>query len=230
MRFGVEDDYLGMQGFEVDAKIRGGFSYICSSSPTAHLHSTTMKVTWEETRFRMRSKVLVEEIMESPQPDASQTPTSTSTRTFHPFPRLPIELRLEIFKHALEPRTITAAKDGRRFQMDPLPIPWKNYAPLIPSLLHVNAEARQFALRFYKKRIWVYGNPKPSAKGGRVGKERVKRRYYYFREGFDEIKSPRRVVSGKRCCSAARNRMYAEAERQRRKRARAKTAFYPRLP
>lgn len=67
-----------------------------------------------------------------------------------------------------------------------LPDEFNNQAPLVPPILHVNSEARQLALRFYQKRIWVWGDT-----GRRkVGVKRIKRRYYYFREGFDRTERP----------------------------------------
>lgn len=81
-----------------------------------------------------------------------------STSTFHPFPRLPKELRLDVFKLALpEPRIIECRFANYPYlgiQGDSLPTPgdncvWVANAPLTSHLQLVSSEARDVFLQTY---------------------------------------------------------------------------------
>ncbi|KAF2743581.1 hypothetical protein M011DRAFT_372674, partial [Sporormia fimetaria CBS 119925] len=64
--------------------------------------------------------------------------------TFHPFPRLPCELRLQIWEHAVEPRTIEvryrAYKPERLLCTNP-----------VPAIMEACREARDVGLKLYEK-------------------------------------------------------------------------------
>ncbi|KAH9898795.1 hypothetical protein F4778DRAFT_782900 [Xylariomycetidae sp. FL2044] len=77
--------------------------------------------------------------------------TSPEHSTFHPFPRLPTELRLQIWSYLVAPRILliscleasTAAEQLADLASRPSP-------PLVPVLLHVSREARELGLARYE--------------------------------------------------------------------------------
>lgn len=68
--------------------------------------------------------------------------------TFHPFPRLPLELRQRIWELGIEPRKVVVGRS--RFLRCPRSPP--------PPLLHACAESRSYLQKYYRK-AFVYGNP-----------------------------------------------------------------------
>ena len=68
--------------------------------------------------------------------------------TFQLFPSLPPELRLQIWYHALAPRRIKITRPPTYQQL----FKDENYSmtQTVPSILHVNTEAREFALKYYE--------------------------------------------------------------------------------
>ncbi|PVH94049.1 hypothetical protein DM02DRAFT_721470 [Periconia macrospinosa] len=64
--------------------------------------------------------------------------------TFHPFPRLPFELRVQIWEMSVEPRTVQLRKKHRdpRYYRHPL---WTSTTP-VPAVLQVCREARYHGL------------------------------------------------------------------------------------
>lgn len=78
-------------------------------------------------------------------------PISTS-KTFHLFPLLPPELRLMVWGFALEGRDICLT-DWMIQQTEhgpPSDVVRRDHDIMVPSILHVNAEARTFALKHYE--------------------------------------------------------------------------------
>lgn len=127
--------------------------------------------------------------------------TSTTSRTFHLFPRLPTEIRLMIWEFSIVKRTIIANYEGERFQLagkditDPLPHSLRNTTPLIPPILHVNREAREVGLKYYELAYWVTYAPKERDWKRGCWRKGRRERLYYFHYGLDEIHSPRPPLS-----------------------------------
>lgn len=100
-------------------------------------------------------------------------------RTFHPFPRLPLELRLIIYNFAIlsSPRIVYLLPSG------PHPVlPFTPPYPPIPALLHVSSETRQAALRHYQ---WT-PSPNPNLAPHR----------YYFAAHLDTFGAPFALPTG----------------------------------
>lgn len=64
-----------------------------------------------------------------------------SITTFEPFPRLPVELRLKIFKYAIEPRLVNIEWSRQLRQC---------VSSDVPTILHVSKEARSEGLKTYQ--------------------------------------------------------------------------------
>ncbi|KAE8447452.1 hypothetical protein EG329_010725 [Mollisiaceae sp. DMI_Dod_QoI] len=78
--------------------------------------------------------------------------------TFHPFSRLPAELRLNIWEFSLQPRIVTWDNPRR---LDRYRWPRFEFKNIIPTLLHINQESRTFArfrYRDFQKGIHYYFN------------------------------------------------------------------------
>lgn len=72
-------------------------------------------------------------------------------RTFHPFPRMPAELRAKVWEYATKPRVVVVAYNPSTGMVD-------SDTP-VPPVLHVNQESRYEALRKYKKLFAPKTNP-----------------------------------------------------------------------
>ncbi|KAK5660970.1 hypothetical protein OQA88_12345 [Cercophora sp. LCS_1] len=84
--------------------------------------------------------------------DPSHIPTPSHLTTFHLFPFLPPELRLEIWSCLLQPRIVLAALLDSRTSSTKSQSLFSNRPslPRIPILLHINRETRALALRHYE--------------------------------------------------------------------------------
>ena len=88
----------------------------------------------------------------SPAPPRRRSPVEPQQdREFHFFPRLPPEIRAQVWEYATFPRVVCVAYNPKTARVE-------SDTP-IPTLLHVNQESRYEALRRYKKLFASKSNP-----------------------------------------------------------------------
>jgi 2EXR family len=93
---------------------------------------TTYKETKHTTNMENQIQSIEHFHKREEQEQEMNTKIIPTASTFHPFPRLPKELRLKIWKHALPKRRMITFDETTR------------YPP--PSIIHTNSESRQAAL------------------------------------------------------------------------------------
>lgn len=86
-----------------------------------------------------------------PDPKPGRELFDSRNRSFHLFPKLPIELRLRIWGFASPARVIELRSWGDRNRNIYVPIKFSAARHQFPVILHVNQESRQEGLRMYKK-------------------------------------------------------------------------------
>jgi hypothetical protein len=72
-----------------------------------------------------------------------------TTKAFHYFPKLPLELRIKIFKHSLNTRSIHICTIGTWDDLRYQKTIFSEGGKLLPTVLQINHESRCFGLRRY---------------------------------------------------------------------------------
>ena len=106
----------------------------------------------DHPQFRLEFRCFDDGILPPQSDEESLTPPTTAPATFPAFQSLPLELRREIWSYLIQPRVIVVGciKQDILYAEQMTELRGRENGSIIPVLLHVNREARNFALQHYE--------------------------------------------------------------------------------